>query len=106
MEKRKIRKFNDSFKRSTCVSENLVGLKINIEFKNIEISKRLKNTISSVKEKNWIAMKVIVEEKRIKTILPKLKRIEAERIIEYYLNRIIFQFKIIYFKLIFIGDIL
>ena len=39
-------------------------------------------------------MKVIVEEKRIKTILPKLKRIGAERIIEYYLNRIIFQFKI------------
>jgi ATP phosphoribosyltransferase len=76
-------------------AEGLVGLKLNIEKSKIaEVSQVLtalkKPTISPLQDENWVALEVIIEEVKLKKILPQLKKIGAEGIIEYPLNKVIY----------------
>ena len=76
-------------------AEGMVGLKMNIPFKTLpQVEKILpalrKPTISNLSDGNWVALEVIIEEKIVKKILPELKRVGAEGIIEYPLNKIIY----------------
>ncbi len=76
-------------------AEGMVGLKMNIPFKTLpQVEKILpalrKPTISNLSDGNWVALEVIIEEKIVKKILPALKRVGAEGIIEYPLNKIIY----------------
>lgn len=76
-------------------AEGLVGLKMNLEEKNLKrIIKELpslKNpTISYLTLKGWIALEVVAEESIVKKIIPILKRLGAQGIIEYPLNKVIY----------------
>ncbi|MDD3053469.1 MAG: ATP phosphoribosyltransferase [Endomicrobiaceae bacterium] len=76
-------------------AEGMVGLKMNIPFKTLpQVEKILpalrKPTVSNLSDGNWVALEVIIEEKIVKKILPALKRVGAEGIIEYPLNKIIY----------------
>jgi len=76
-------------------AEGMVGLKMNLEQKNLDkITKllpALKNpTISHLTRKGWLAIEVVIEESTVKKILPKLKRMGAQGIIEYPLNKVIY----------------
>ncbi len=76
-------------------AESRVGLKMNLpESRLEEISSLLPSlhnpTISHLKEKNWIALEVIIEEARVRELIPILRNAGAEGIIEYPLNKVIY----------------
>lgn len=76
-------------------AEEKVGLKMNVESKSIsEILALLpalkKPTINSLTESGWMSVEAIVDETIVRDLIPKLKKIGAEGIIEYPLNKVIF----------------
>jgi len=80
--------------KGALLAEGLVGLKLNIQkSKMTEISQILtalrKPTVSPLQDDEWVALEVIIEETQLKKILPQLKKIGAEGIIEYPLNKVI-----------------
>lgn len=73
----------------------LVGLKMNIEKKNLDkllkTLSSLKNpTISPLSQENWVAVETVIQEATVRTIIPQLKSIGAQGIIEYPLNKVIY----------------
>lgn len=76
-------------------AEGRVGLKMNVRSENltkiIGLLPALKNpTISNLSRKGWLAVETILEERIVRTIIPKLKEAGAEGIIEYPLNKLIY----------------
>ena len=47
-------------------------------------------TVSSLTQEGWVAIEVVVDERVIRDIIPKLKAAGAEGIIEYPLNKLIY----------------
>jgi ATP phosphoribosyltransferase len=81
--------------QGAIAAEEKVGLKMNLKKANIEkILKILpalrKPTISELSEEGWVALETIVDENVVRAIIPKLKRVGAEGIIEYPLNKVIY----------------
>jgi ATP phosphoribosyltransferase len=75
-------------------AEGKVGLKMNVEKKDMEkILKVLpaikKPTISNLTDKNWYAIETVVDKKIAKELIPKLKKLGANGIVEYPLNKVI-----------------
>ena len=75
-------------------AEGKVGLKMNVEKKNLEkILKILpaikKPTISNLTDKNWYAIETIIDKYKAKELIPKLKKLGANGIVEYPLNKVI-----------------
>ncbi len=46
-------------------------------------------TISQLYDENWYAVEVIINEKRVRELLPKLKEAGASGFVEYPLNKVI-----------------
>ncbi len=75
-------------------AEEKVGLKMNLEEKNLKniisvLPAMKKPTVSSLSQKGWCAIETIVDEKIVRSIIPKLKQNGAQGIIEYPLNKVI-----------------
>ena len=71
-----------------------VGLKLNIERSKlhnvVEELPALRNpTIASLADENWIAVETVIEKKISRELIPALKRLGAEGIVEYPLNKIV-----------------
>ncbi|RKX56411.1 MAG: ATP phosphoribosyltransferase [Thermodesulfobacteriota bacterium] len=71
-----------------------VGLKMNVPEKSLqEVIKILPSitspTISQLYQKNWYALEVVVSEKEVRDLVPKLLELGVEGIIEYELNKVI-----------------
>ena len=71
-----------------------VGLKMNVQRKNLEAVTRLlpaekSPTISDLTDPEWVAVEVIVEERVERELVPNLKRAGAAGIITYPLNKVI-----------------
>jgi ATP phosphoribosyltransferase len=47
-------------------------------------------TISDLANKEWVAVETVIDEKLVRTLIPKLKAAGAEGIIEYPLNKLIY----------------
>ena len=76
-------------------AEGLVGLKMNVERDNLDriinILPALKNpTLSPLSDEKWVAVEIIVEEKTVRDLIPKLRRAGATGIVEYPLNKVIY----------------
>jgi len=76
-------------------AELKVGLKLNVETKNLnKILKILpaitSPTVSQLSNKKWVALETIIDEKIVKRIIPALKKAGATGIIEYPLNKVIY----------------
>ena len=76
-------------------AEQKVGVKMNLERKKLDeittLIPGLRNpTVSSLTQEGWVAIEVIVDEKVVRDIIPKLKAAGAEGIIEYPLNKVIY----------------
>jgi ATP phosphoribosyltransferase len=76
-------------------AESKVGLKMNLPSEKLdEISGILPSlhnpTISHLRDKNWLALEVIIDEAKVRELIPFLKRAGAEGIIEYPLNKVIY----------------
>ena len=76
-------------------AEAKVGLKMNV--RRGDLAHIVKNlpalndpTVANLLDKNWVAIEVIVDERVVRDIIPKLKKLGAEGIIEYPLNKVIY----------------
>lgn len=76
-------------------AEDKVGLKMNV--RRGDLAHIVKNlpalndpTVANLLDKNWVAIEVIVDERVVRDIIPELKKLGAEGIIEYPLNKVIY----------------
>ena len=59
--------------------------------KIVKLLPALKNpTISSLTQKDWVALETVIEEKQVRDLMPRLKLAGAQGIIEYPLNKLIY----------------
>jgi ATP phosphoribosyltransferase len=80
--------------RGALAAEEKVGLKMNVPKKSLKrvmslLSSLHSPTISELSDKGWLALEVVIDEKTVRDIIPKLKSVGAEGIIEYPLNKVI-----------------
>lgn len=76
-------------------AQDKVGLKMNVRRDNlsaiVENLPALNNpTIANLLDEAWVAIEVIVDERVVRDIIPQLKKLGAEGIIEYPLNKVIY----------------
>jgi len=76
-------------------ARDLVGLKMNLPEANLknllEALPALRNpTVSPLAQPGWVAVETIIEEKIVREIIPQLKALGAEGIIEYPLNKVVY----------------
>ncbi len=76
-------------------AEHKVGLKLNIEQKNLDKLlaglPALRNpTIAQLSSPSWVAVETVIDESVARVLIPQLKEAGAEGIIEYPLNKIVF----------------
>lgn len=76
-------------------AKSKVGIKMNVSKKNLkkvlEILPAIrKPTISGLSSNGWFAVETVMDEKAVRTLIPELKKVGAEGIIEYSLNKIIY----------------
>ncbi len=80
--------------KGALAAEEKVGLKMNIHKEKLNqvlpLLPSLRNpTISGLTDTNWVALEIIIEEKVVRELIPRLRRFGAEGIVEYPLNKII-----------------
>ena len=81
--------------KGAIAAEEKVGLKMNARKgdlkKVIALLPALKKpTISGLSEEGWVAVETIIDEKVVRTLIPRLKKAGAQGIIEYPLNKVIY----------------
>ncbi len=81
--------------RGAIEAESKVGLKMNIQQKNLDEILRslpaLRNpTISNLSQPGWVAVETVIDEKVVRELIPQLKAAGAEGIIEYPLNKVVY----------------
>jgi ATP phosphoribosyltransferase len=81
--------------KGALMAEGKAGLKMNVLKKDMDqvlkILDSLKNpTISTLSDPEWIALEVIIDENKVRDIIPQLKRAGAQGIVEYPLNKVIY----------------
>ncbi len=75
-------------------ARDVVGLKMNVPSDDLEklLEKlpALRNpTISKLADENWVAIETVLEESVVRSLIPELKSLGAEGIIEYPLNKLV-----------------
>jgi len=80
--------------KGALAAEEKVGLKMNVRCADLDrIMKMLPSlkspTISYLNNKEWVALEIVIDEKTVRGLIPKLKKAGAQGIIEYPLNKII-----------------
>jgi ATP phosphoribosyltransferase len=76
-------------------ARDLVGLKMNLRESNLknllEALPALRNpTVSPLAQSGWVAVETVIEERIVREIIPRLKALGAEGIIEYPLNKVVY----------------
>lgn len=76
-------------------AESKVGLKMNLEESSLstvlETLPSLRNpTISQLNTPGWVALEIIIDEKVAREMIPQLKALGAEGIVEYPLNKVVY----------------
>ena len=71
-----------------------VGLKMNVPGEKLDtildvLPAMKQPTVSQLVHSNWVAIEVILEEKQVRDLIPALKRVGAQDIIEYPLTKVI-----------------
>jgi ATP phosphoribosyltransferase len=81
--------------RGALEAGSKVGLKMNLPKSALEAVSRslpsLRNpTISQLSSPDWIALETIIDESVVREIIPQLKELGAEGIVEYPLNKVVY----------------
>ena len=76
-------------------AEHKVGLKMNVPRDQLErVIARLPAlhtpTVSSQMDAEWVALEIVADERVVRELIPQLKRLGAEGIIEYPLNKVVY----------------
>lgn len=80
--------------RGALTAEEKVGLKMNVPeeaFKKVLalLTAMHSPTVSPLSDKGWYAIDVVIDERTVRDIIPKLKKAGASGIVEYPLNKVI-----------------
>ena len=80
--------------KGALVAESKVGLKMNVSGENLDdLLKILPSmrapTVSFLQDTGWHAVDTVIDEDVVRDLIPELKRVGAEDIIEYPLNKVI-----------------
>jgi ATP phosphoribosyltransferase len=80
--------------KAALCARGKVGLKMNFPASRLpELLEKLPSlrrpTISQLSEEGWVAVETVIDEIVVRDIIPELKRLGAEGIIEYPLNKIV-----------------
>jgi len=80
--------------KAALCARGKVGLKMNFPIARLpELIEKLPSlrrpTISQLSEEGWVAVETVIDEIVVRDIIPELKRLGAEGIIEYPLNKIV-----------------
>lgn len=80
--------------KGALAAEEKVGLKMNVPAKSLKrvmslLSAMHSPTISALSDEGWYALEVMINEKLVREIIPKLKMAGASGIVEYPLNKVI-----------------
>ncbi|NMB41759.1 MAG: ATP phosphoribosyltransferase [Firmicutes bacterium] len=80
--------------KGALLAEEKVVLKMNVSMENLPgvlalLPALRKPTISELHEESWVAVETVIDEKKVRELVHKLKEAGAEGIIEYSLNKII-----------------
>ncbi|NDC00230.1 MAG: ATP phosphoribosyltransferase [Verrucomicrobia bacterium] len=75
-------------------ARDLVGLKMNVPRSKVSlVSSALSSlrdpTVSPLSRDGWVAVETVMEEKTVRSLIPRLKQLGAEGIIEYPLNKVV-----------------
>ena len=75
-------------------AESKVGLKLNLERSKIndvlsDLPSLRKPTISNLSDDKWVAIETVIEKKVSRELIPALKRLGAEGIVEFPLNKLV-----------------
>ncbi|MAL85793.1 MAG: ATP phosphoribosyltransferase [Opitutae bacterium] len=75
-------------------AESKVGLKLNLERSKIndvlsDLPSLRKPTISNLSDDTWVAIETVIEKKVSRELIPALKRLGAEGIVEFPLNKLV-----------------
>jgi ATP phosphoribosyltransferase len=81
--------------QGALAARDKVGLKMNIEQKELQkllatLPSLREPTVSPLAQANWVAVETVIDEKVVREIIPQLKMLGAEGIIEYPLNKVIY----------------
>jgi len=81
--------------KGALAARDLVGLKMNLPEKSLknllEALPSLRNpTVSPLAQPGWVAIETVIEESIVREIVPQLKALGAEGIIEYPLNKVVY----------------
>jgi len=81
--------------KGALIAEEKVGLKMNVPASVLDkvlakLSALHKPTVSNLSEKGWYAIEVVTDESEVRRLIPELKKLGAEGIIEYALNKVIY----------------
>ncbi len=80
--------------KGAIIAESKVGLKMNIAKENLDmllkILPSMRNpTVSSLSDEGWYAVDTVIDESVVRDLIPELKNVGAQDIIEYPLNKVI-----------------
>lgn len=80
--------------RGALSAEEKVGLKMNVPLKSLKrvmslLSAMHSPTISPLFQEGWYALEVMIDEKIVRDLIPRLKSAGASGIVEYPLNKVI-----------------
>jgi ATP phosphoribosyltransferase len=80
--------------KGALAAEEKVGLKMNVSEKSLKrvmslLSAMHSPTISKLSDKEWFALEVMIDERIVRDLIPKLKSAGASGITEYPLNKVI-----------------
>ena len=81
--------------RGALDAEAKVGIKLNIKEKNLpkllQSLPALRNpTVSNLSQSDWVAVETVIDEAVVREMIPQLKQLGAEGIIEYPLNKVVY----------------
>jgi ATP phosphoribosyltransferase len=80
--------------QGAIIAEEKVGLKMNVPKNKLKtvlatLPSLYAPTISHLSNENWVSVEVILDEKTVRDIIPKIKRAGGSGIVEYPLNKVI-----------------
>lgn len=81
--------------QGALAAQDKVGLKLNIERARLDealasLPALRQPTISQLSNQDWVALEVIIDEHVVRELVPRLRELGAEGIIEYPLNKVIY----------------
>jgi ATP phosphoribosyltransferase len=80
--------------QGALAAEEKVGLKMNVEEKSLKrilslLTSLHSPTIAPLTDKGWFDLDVVIDERQLRDLIPKLKAAGATGIVEYQLNKVI-----------------